>query len=207
MVYKNERNPNNSLPTDKVLVENVISGNTNAFGQIIQNTEGLVAQIIFKMINNIEDRQDIAQDVYLKAFKNLSGFKFQSKLSTWIGQITYNSCVNFLEKKKLLLVDNKFGESESDYEALEKLSIDKELNKGLEQQIYQKQAANILQTEIEKLSPVYKTLITLFHNEELSYAEISEITQLPEGTIKNYLFRARKTLKNNLLANYKREDL
>ncbi len=207
MVYKNERIPNNSLPTDKVLVENVISGNTNAFGQIIKNTEGLVAQIIFKMINNIEDRQDIAQDVYLKAFRNLSGFKFQSKLSTWIGQITYNSCVNFLEKKKLLLVDNKFGESESDYEALEKLSIDKELNKGLEQLIYQKQAANILKIEIENLPPVYKTLITLFHNEELSYAEISEITQLPEGTIKNYLFRARKVLKNNLLANYKKEDL
>jgi RNA polymerase sigma-70 factor (ECF subfamily) len=207
VVYKNERIPNNSLPTDKVLVENVISGNTNAFGQIIKNTEGLVAQIIFKMINNIEDRQDIAQDVYLKAFRNLSGFKFQSKLSTWIGQITYNSCVNFLEKKKLLLVDNKFGESESDYEALEKLSIDKELNKGLEQLIYQKQAANILKIEIENLPPVYKTLITLFHNEELSYAEISEITQLPEGTIKNYLFRARKVLKNNLLANYKKEDL
>jgi RNA polymerase sigma-70 factor (ECF subfamily) len=54
---------------------------------------------------------------------------------------------------------------------------------------------------------VYKTLITLYHNEELSYSEIGEITSLPEGTVKSYLFRARKTLRNNLLLTYKHEAL
>ncbi|MBK5273133.1 MAG: RNA polymerase sigma factor, partial [Bacteroidia bacterium] len=73
--------------------------------------------------------------------------------------------------------------------------------------IRQKELSAILKTEIEKLSPVYKTLITLYHNEELSYEEIEQITSLPAGTIKSYLFRARKTLKNNLLLNYKKTDL
>ena len=57
------------------------------------------------------------------------------------------------------------------------------------------------------LSPIYKTLIMLYHNEELSYEEISQITELPEGTVKNYLFRARKALKERLLVKYKKEEL
>jgi RNA polymerase sigma-70 factor (ECF subfamily) len=70
-----------------------------------------------------------------------------------------------------------------------------------------KELSTVLQTEIEKLPPVFGTLITLFHIEELSYEEIMQITGMPEGTVKNYLFRARKALKNGLLANYKKEDL
>ncbi len=87
--------------TDQQLVNIVLSGDTNAFGTIIKKTERLVAQIVFKMINNPEERKDIAQDIYLKAFKNLSGFKFEAKLSTWIARIAYNSCLNYLEKRKL----------------------------------------------------------------------------------------------------------
>ena len=73
--------------------------------------------------------------------------------------------------------------------------------------IFQQELSKILKAEIESLSPLYKTLITLYHNEELSYSEIIEITGLPEGTLKNYLSRARKTLKVNLLRKYKREAL
>jgi RNA polymerase sigma factor (sigma-70 family) len=193
--------------TDQYLVEKVLRGDTNAFGQVIKNTEGLVARIIFKMINNIEDRKDLAQDIYVKAFKNLASFKFQSKLSTWIGQITYNTCINFLEKKKLVLIDTIYEENDPGDEALENLSSARVIHNEAENFIFQKELSKILQAGIEKLSPVFKTLITLFHNEELSYAEIYEITQLPEGTVKNYLFRARKALKENLLINYKKEEL
>jgi RNA polymerase sigma factor (sigma-70 family) len=76
-----------------------------------------------------------------------------------------------------------------------------------ERLFFQKQLCAILKIEMDNLSPVYKTLITLYHNEELSYAEIAQITELPEGTVKNYLFRARKTLKDNLLLKYKKEAL
>ena len=68
-------------------------------------------------------------------------------------------------------------------------------------------AIEILKSEIERLSPVYQTLITLYHNEELSYEEIAGITQLPEGTVKNYLFRARKSLKDSLLSKYTKNEL
>nr|WP_260170976.1 sigma-70 family RNA polymerase sigma factor [Mucilaginibacter lappiensis] len=169
---------------------------------IIKKTEGLVAQMTFKMINSPGDRKDIAQDVYLKAFKNLRGFKFQSKLSTWIGQIAYNTCLHYLEKKKLVLIDN-FGE---DGEIPEN-NFNKDVRNDTEEKLFSKELANMLHTEIEQLKPLYKTLISLYHQEDLSYAEIAEITSLPEGTVKNYIFRARKMLKENILLKHKRNEL
>lgn len=193
--------------TDQYLVDRVLSGDTKAFGIIIQNTEGLVAQITFKMVSNAEDRKDLAQDIYLKAFRNLSSFKFKSKLSTWIGRISYNSCLNYLEKKKLVLLD--YTENETQQDALETINTKTitSPNNATDSWIFKKQVSEILKTEIEKLSPIYKTLITLYHNEEFSYEEIVDITGLPEGTVKNYLFRARQALKNNLLLYYKKEEL
>jgi RNA polymerase sigma-70 factor (ECF subfamily) len=188
-VYTN--NDNNI--TDQLLVGKVLSGDTGAFKLIMKNTEGLVVQIVFKMIPGSEDRKDIAQDIYLKAFQKLQKFRFQSKLSTWIGQIAYNTCINYLQKKKLVLLDdNKPGDEEFSGSSTSQFSND------TEKIIFKKELSAILKIEIDKLPPVYKTLITLYHMEELSYSEIAEISELPIGTVKNYLFRARKILKDNL---------
>ena len=91
---------------DQILIEKVLAGDAGAFGTVIKNTEGLVAQIVYKMISNREDRKDISQEVYLKAYKNLSSFRSDAKLSTWIARIAYNTCLNHLEKKKFLLMDD-----------------------------------------------------------------------------------------------------
>lgn len=195
-------NPNKNPITDQQLVAAVLRGDRQAFGSIIKSTEGLVAQMTFKMVNSPGDRKDIAQDVYLKVFKNLPGFKFKSKLSTWVGQITYNTCLNYLEKRKLVLVD-EFDEDGGSSDI--RMEVDPQ--GGTEALLSAKELAGILQAEIDGLKPLYKTLISLYHQEELSYAEIAEITSLPEGTVKNYIFRARKILKENILQTYKRSDL
>ncbi|AFL82596.1 RNA polymerase sigma factor, sigma-70 family [Aequorivita sublithincola DSM 14238] len=197
--------PENNL-SDRYLIEKVLNGNTAAFSTIIKNTERLVAQIVFKMIPNIEDRKDIAQDIYLKTFHKLGSFKFQSKLSTWIGQIAYNTCLSYLEKKKLVFLKYNF-DNESQDEALEFISSKINMENETEKQLFRKELSEILTIEIEKLQPIYQVLINLYHNEELSYTEISQITQLPEGTVKNYLFRARKKLKENLFLTHKKEEL
>src|SRR5690348_15612938 len=91
-------------PDDKLLVHRTLGGDARAFGIIVKNTEKLVAQIVYKMIPVEEDRKDLAQDIYLKAYKRLNTFKFQAKLSTWIAQIAYNTCYDWLEKKKYTLI-------------------------------------------------------------------------------------------------------
>lgn len=193
---------NEDILADQRLVKSVLNGDRNAFGLIIKQSEGLVAQITFKMISSPGDRKDIAQDVFLKAFKNLPGFKFKSKLSTWIGQIAYNTCLHYIEKKKLVLSDNfgKDGELPAGH-------ISEDLQNDSEEILFNKELAGILHLEIERLKPLYKTLISLYHQEDLSYAEIAEITSLPEGTVKNYIFRARNTLKVNIQSKYKRNEL
>jgi len=181
---------------ERDLVQRVLLGDRSAFDIIVKNTEKLVSMIVSKMITSPADRKDLVQDIYLKVFHNLAGFKHKSKLSTWIGQIAYNTCLHYLNKKQLVLTGELYSD-ESGTDAAD----DPEVS------LSGKELSGILQLEIAKLSPVYRTLITLFHRGELSYGEITQITGLPEGTVKNYLFRARKQLKENILANYKIEEL
>lgn len=199
MNHQNEENR-----ADRALVDKVLRGDTQAFKTLVSNTEGLVAQIVFKMITIEADRRDIAQDVYLKVYQNLSGFRFNSKLSTWVGQITYNTCINYLRKKKRF-VDHPGLDDAERVESIQNRTD--QLNNETEQFISNKELSQILKTEIEQLSPIFRTLITLYHQDELSYAEIAEITTLPEGTVKSYLFRARKALKDKLCQTYKKEAL
>ena len=203
----NSKTGNNFADWD--IVQRVLKGDTPAFGMIINNTEGLVAQIVFRMIPRVEDRKDMAQEIYLKAFSHLAGFRFQSKLSTWIARIAYNTCLSWLEKKKLVLPGHPSDKDLQDEDLLTALSDGSPdgPENTTEQFIFQKELSVILQVEIDCLPPVYKTLITLYHQEELSYEEIAQITSLPGGTVKSYLFRARRTLKKNLLAKYKKESL
>ena len=196
--------------TDQLLVQRVLRGDNNAFGIIVKNTENLVAKIVFDTISNEGDRKDIAQDIYLKAFQKLPTFKFQSKLSTWIAQISYNTCIDHLRKKKLVLVEDQNTpiDDYSDTGMLEVLNFFKGLTAdAADRSVLEKDITQIVKKGIDKLPRIYKTLIGLYHNEELSYEEISFITQMPVGTVKNYLFRARKQLKNELLLQYKKEDL
>ncbi|RZK28228.1 MAG: sigma-70 family RNA polymerase sigma factor, partial [Hymenobacter sp.] len=162
--------------TDQQLVAQVLGGNTAAFGQLVQRTQGLVTQLVFKMIRHPADRPDVAQDVYVKVFKNLARFKFQAKLSTWVGQITYNTCLHYLEKKQLVLVDP--AEPGPDDAAEEGRRAPPPLVAGPdydpETALFGHDLAGILDTAIEQLSPLYRTLISLYHQQELSYEEIAQ---------------------------------
>ncbi|GGH32527.1 RNA polymerase sigma factor [Dyadobacter endophyticus] len=189
-------------PTDRILVERVLGGNTRAFGIIIKNTEGLVGQILFRMISNREERADIAQDIYLKVFQKLGSFRFQSKLSTWIARIAYNTCVNQLEKNKTLATANYYEipiENDGENQANRPEFADPG---DLEENLMGAEFNGLLQLEIERLPAIYKLLVTLYHHQELSYSEIAQIVALPEGTVKSYLFRARKMLREQLQAIY-----
>lgn len=176
---------NTSFLTDSALVSKVIAGDKAAFRIVIQKTERLVAQIVFKMIKQENEREDLSQDVYLKVYHKLNTFNFESKLSTWIAQIAFNTCKNHLTKKRINFLEIK-DEIPSNVDYLADKNIEK------------KERTAIISNAINELPLIFQTLVVLFHQEELSYKEISEITGLPEGTIKSYLFRARAILKLNL---------
>lgn len=181
-----------NLFSDKVLVTNILNGNVQGFAIVVKNTEKLVTQIVRKMITNEDDQKDLVQDIYLKAYQNLASFQFKAKLSTWIANIAYNTTINYLQKKKIPVIDIETSTEN-------KFIVDE--NPELE--TIKTETVAMLTKEIDKLPPLYKTLITLYHLEELSNKEIAVITNLPEGTIKSYLSRARKMLKDTINHHYK----
>lgn len=180
---------------EKTLVMKIVEGDINSFSIIVSNTKNLVSSIVSKMIDNIEDREDVIQETYLKCFKGLKNFKFNSKISTWIGKIAYNTSLNFLEKNKIVFFNDLYKEetiTENNYYDINDVE-------ELENSLLNESFFSILKSEINLLPPIYKTLIILYHTENLGYNEIAIITSLPVGTIKNYLFRGRKLLKKNFL--------
>jgi len=114
--------------------------------------------------------------------------------------------LNYLEKKKLILPGKFFDEDDQESQEVS-YDFSSSATSETEVLIFRKEMGSIVQSSIESLTPVYRTMIMLYHQEELSYHEIGQIMKLPEGTVKSYLFRARKALKENLLSQYKREEI
>ncbi|MEW6412890.1 MAG: sigma-70 family RNA polymerase sigma factor [Candidatus Zixiibacteriota bacterium] len=182
------------------LVASILAGDTDLFQAIIEQHQKLVAHIVFRMVENRSDREDVCQDVFVKVYRKLASFSFNSKLSTWIATIAYNTCVNYLEKKKVPLYDDVMA----DESPMERVASE-------DSSPYEKAEAavlgDIIRSEIAGLPAQYRMILALYHLEDLSYKEISDITRLPDGTVKSHLFRARKLLKDRLMVKYSQEDL
>ncbi|MCP4634136.1 MAG: RNA polymerase sigma factor [candidate division Zixibacteria bacterium] len=188
------------MSDDRKLVSEISAGNKAAFKDFIEQYQKLVCHVVFRMVSNDTDREDLCQDVFIKVYQNIGNFRFESKVSTWVAQIAYNSCVSFLRKNKTLLYDDL----NPGITTLDDLSG----NNVLPDEYSEVQdLSRILVEEIDKLPLIYGTILSLYHLEQMSYNEICEIMQLPEGTVKSYLFRARRLLKNKLLAKYQQEDI
>ncbi len=185
---------------DKPLSDKILAGDIQAFQQLVEKYQKLVAHIVFRMIPNPTMQEDLCQDIFLRAYLNLAEFQFNARLSTWLGKIAFSTCLNYLEKKKLPLYDD-FSTSDSFVETVTDHSVSAD-SLTIENDISQR-----LQQEIAQLPVRYRVILTLYHLDELSYREIGTILELPEGTVKNYLFRARKFLKERLIKNYQPEDL
>ena len=183
---------------DKSLVKSVLNGNTQAFSFLIKKYEKLVFHMINKLIDQEEVVEELAQDVFMKVYEKLPGFKFESKLSTWIGTIAYRHSINHLRKNSKMV----FKEIEEDME--ENYFKD---NLTPEQQFQSKDTSEFIKAHIALLPAHYRNILYLYHIEEMSYPEIVEITELPIGTVKNYLFRARKLLKEELSKFMLKEEL
>jgi RNA polymerase sigma factor (sigma-70 family) len=174
---------------DQALVSQILSGDKQAFRVLIKQNERLVGHMVGRLIDRHEDREELCQDVFLKVYQKLSEFTFQSKLSTWIATIAYRHGINHLRKRKIIISDLPDDESK-----LERFIAIDDASETLADQ----QMDTLISQLIEKLPPQYKVILTMYHVQEMTYPEIVEITGLPEGTVKNYLFRARQLLKDKV---------
>lgn len=172
--------------SDINLINRCINGDDEAFSQLITRYKKLIYSIVYNIINNRDEINDITQEIFIKIYRSLSKYNPQYKFSTWSAKIATNYCYDVLKKKKLdsVPIENAYG-VHSQEETPETNYIKKEQRDRINQ-------------EIMKLPEKYRILLILYHKNGLSYAEMSQILDESMSIIKNRLYRARLMLKDRL---------
>lgn len=163
----------------------------SAFSEILKNYSRSVYQVIYRMVKNQEDAEDIMIETFTKAFKNIERYQFDYNFSTWIFRIATNNCIDFLRKRKLQTVSINQSMNDDDNSYFYEIA-DPELNP--QDIAIQRQKIEILRTFVAKIPDKYQMLIELRYFKELSYQEIADELELPIGTVKAQLHRAREIL-------------
>ncbi len=182
---------------EKELLPRILHGDLKAFEILVKQYQALVFHVVNRIINTKEDKEDICQEVFIKVHQHLHRFEYKSRLSTWIARIAYVTAINYSKKYN------------NDNTVVHPVDIEHhsftEEHPG--QLLDKKDVAGYINRLITQMPEQYRTVLTLYHLNEFSYQEIEEITGMPEGTVKSYLFRGRKLLKEKLSVYLKNELL
>lgn len=176
---------------DRALVEAVLAGAPGAFERLVRQYQGLCWHIVLRMVRHPEDARELCQEAFLRVHQYLHQYRYDSALKSWIGQVAYSVAKRHLERKRIPLAESADEDG---------LSLVESIGDGfdMENANAQAQESAQLHAAIDALPPLQRTLLTLYHLEEVPIAEISRITGLAEGTIKSHLFRTRKQLRETL---------
>lgn len=193
---------------ERELVERILDGDREAFLTFIDRYERLVKHVVYRMVDDERDREELCQDVFVRAHRYLDGFRFESKLSTWLARIARNTCLNHLEKKQVpLYADEAPSPEDETPDARAALNRVPDPTEDVAETAENRQRRDVVREGIEALSEHYRTALTLYHLEGMSVSQISEVMDNPEGTVKSHLYRGRKKLKDWLLDRYQREEI
>jgi len=165
-----------------------------AFAELMERYRDSIYFMLLKMVNNKDDADDLTIEAFGKAFSRLQQYTPNYAFSTWLFKIASNNAIDFIRKKKknVLSIDSKFESDDGD-----SLTIDlKSHHLDPEEKIIKKQKIIHMRKVVEKLKPRYRELIELRYFKEYSYEEISEQLEIPLGTVKAQLYRAREFLYN-----------
>jgi RNA polymerase sigma factor (sigma-70 family) len=186
---------NDKRQEDRQLIDMALQGDEKAFETLLNKYRNLVFSIMIKMVRNHQEAEDLTQEAFMKAFNSLSSFNDEFAFSTWLMKIASNNCIDFLRKRKL----RTYSIHEPIQYKDEKIEIDiPDHEPTPERHLLQNERAKMIQTAIDELPERYRYVILLRHKEEKSYEEISEILNLPLGTVKAQIFRAREILNKKL---------
>ena len=177
---------------DSEIILRAINGDQEAYSKLLKKYKGAIYSMIYKMVRNKQDTEDLVQEAFIKAFSSLSSFNDEYAFSTWLFKIATNNCIDYLRKKKLktLSIDKPLDSEEGD---LFIELADKQENP--EDGLLDREKKSKIDIAIDSLPPIYRYTIILRHKEDKSYEEISQILNIPIGTVKARIFRAREMLK------------
>ena len=181
---------------EELLIKRAQRGNLRAFEELVCLYDAKVLKIIYSMINNIEDSRDIYQEVFIKVFRSIGRFKFQSEFYTWLFRIVINTCITYRKqrtKQQHVFFDETAIENSEHWKIVDAHSI-----QNPEEQFINTELSHQITASINELSAKQKSVFVLRHYHGYKLKEIAEILKCSEGTVKNYLFRATQRLRNSL---------
>ena len=191
-----ELNPNLSdkAQYDFLLVSKAREGDEKAYAELLGRYRDAIYFMLLKMVNNPIDAEDLTIEAFGKAFKNITQYTPNFAFSTWLFKIATNNCIDFIRKKRAATVslDHSAEDSDSATVTIQSDTPDPEAH------LINSQKIKLLRDVVSKLKPRYRTLVELRYFKEYSYEEISDELDLPIGTVKAQLFRARELLYNIL---------
>jgi len=182
---------------DNEIISRVLKGEQNAYAELVNRYQAYVFTLVLRMVKSREDAEEVAQDVFVKAYRSLADFRGESKFSTWLYTIANTTSITFLRKKKL---DVHSLDNEKVFEVAD--SKDSGLRANL---VEQKSRVNMVNEAIAMLSPDDAEIITLFYKAEQNLEEISRVLRLETNTVKVRLHRARTRLKEKMEKNFSEE--
>ena len=179
---------------DLVHVQAAINGSQSAYASLMDRYRESIYYMMLKMVGNTDDADDLTIEAFAKAFNRLEQYSPNFAFSTWLYKIASNNCIDFLRKKRIKVTSMDTGIKTGDGETI---YFDAKSNtRDPEETVMHKQKVKHMRELVSKLKPRYRLLVEKRYFEELSYEEISKELDLPLGTVKAQLFRARDFLAN-----------
>lgn len=179
----------------KKRIKQVIKGDQDAFAEIVEIYSNSIYQLGYRMLGNRQEAEDIAQEAFIRAYVNIKSFNQDLKFSTWLFRIATNLCIDRIRKKK---PDYYLDAEVSGTDGLTMYSQLASNSPLPETELESLELQESVQKEILKLPEKYRSVIVLKYIEELSLNEISEILDLPLGTVKTRIHRGREALRQQL---------
>lgn len=179
---------------DAELIQQAINGDQKAYAELMGRYRDAIYFMLLKMVNNTADAEDLTIEAFGKAFKNIKQYTASFAFSTWLFKIASNNAIDFMRKKKFnnVSIDDTLHDADT-----VPINIRSE-QPTPEESLISEQKVLLLRSVVAKLKPRYRRLVELRYFYEYSYEEISEEMELPIGTVKAQLFRARELLQNIL---------
>jgi RNA polymerase sigma-70 factor (ECF subfamily) len=177
-----------------IIIE-VQKGKTENFSMLVDMYKNKVFALAYKFTNDYNEAQDLSQEIFIKVFKHIHGFRFECSFSTWIYKIATNKCIDYRRK-------NKIGALSFNEEYNNKIALDNEsksVDKSPEEIIITDEGHREVHKIIHDLPDIYKTVVVMYHINESSYKEIAQTLDIPEKTVETRLYRARRLLKEKLI--------
>ena len=188
--------------TDHALIEDCLSGRQEAFGQLVERHQNRLFYSLLRLLGSAEDAQDVAQDAFIQAFEKLSSFRGQSQFYSWLFRIAFNLAMTGQRKQKRRQVSlnaqqDVFGNNLRDEHP--------DTEPSYEMDVSDRQ--RLVQQALSELSEEFRTALILKEMDGMSYEEIAEVLDVPKGTVRSRIHRARLELRDKLALLLKSEVL